>query len=194
MIPNIDPRPCEQCQQPFVPRSSFAKICGRNRCVKAFLKALDRARIDDRKATRAKIAALKPRSSWIAQAQASMNAWIRARDSANGHGCISCGIFTGKKNAGHFLSSGARPELRFCEDNIHLQCEQCNTSLSGNLLKYRNALIGRIGLERVEWLEGPHEPKKYTIDQLKAIIVEYKKRLKDLKCNDGLQVLPRGHG
>jgi len=42
-------------------------------------------------------------------------------------------------------------------------------------------LIEKIGLERVEWLEGPHEPKKYTIDELKGIRDLYRRKLKELK-------------
>jgi hypothetical protein len=34
---------------------------------------------------------------------------------------------------------------------------------------YRPELIRRIGLANVEWLEGPHEPAKYTIDELREI-------------------------
>lgn len=190
--PLFGPRPCQQCQQLFVPRTSFAKVCGANRCVKAFLKALDRARIDDRKATKAKVAALRSVRSWASEAQVVVNAWVRARDTAKGYGCISCGIRTARWNAGHFLHTQSNPELRFHEDNIHLQCVKCNMQLSGNPLKYRSALIERIGAERVEWLEGPHGPMKYTIDQLKAIISDYRKRLRDMKRHDGLQVLPGG--
>jgi hypothetical protein len=33
----------------------------------------------------------------------------------------------------------------------------------------------------VEWLEGPHEPKKYTIEDLKSIKETYRQKLKALK-------------
>lgn len=33
----------------------------------------------------------------------------------------------------------------------------------------------------VEELEGPHEPKRYTIENLKAIKEEYTRKLKDLQ-------------
>lgn len=42
------------------------------------------------------------------------------------------------------------------------------------------AQVKRIGKDRVEWLEGPHDPKKYTIDDLKKIKQEYKDKLKQL--------------
>jgi len=44
---------------------------------------------------------------------------------------------------------------------------------------YRQALIEKIGIDKVEWLEGPHEPQKYTVDDLISIKAEYTKRLKD---------------
>jgi hypothetical protein len=53
--------------------------------------------------------------------------------------------------------------------------------LSGNIVNYRIRLVKKIGAERVAWLEGNHEPKRYRIDDLKAIRDEYRKRLKELR-------------
>jgi hypothetical protein len=52
---------------------------------------------------------------------------------------------------------------------------------SGNLGPYRIELIKRIGQEKVDWLEGPHEPKRYTIDDLKAIKAHYRALTRELK-------------
>jgi hypothetical protein len=79
------------------------------------------------------------------------------------------------------LSTGARPELRFDENNVHRQCEPCNTSLGGNLILYRLELIRRIGQTEVDRLEGPHEPKRYRADDLKAITATYRAKLKAIK-------------
>lgn len=117
------------------------------------------------------------------KAQTDFNKFIRTRD--EGNNCISCGKPPKKKNAGHYKSRGAYPELRFDVFNCHLQCEHCNTHLSGNLSNYRVNLISKIGLDKVEWLEGPHEPKRYTIPQLKTIQKLFKqmtKALEDLSC------------
>jgi hypothetical protein len=79
-------------------------------------------------------------------------------------------------NAGHYMSVGSTPELRFNEDNVHKQCERCNSYFSGNLVNYRRELINRIGVERVEFLERKdHEPLKLTIDEIKELIKKYKK-------------------
>jgi len=58
----------------------------------------------------------------------------------------------------------------------------CNTHLSGNALNYRKRLIDKIGIESVEWLEGPHEPKKYTVDELVEIKTVYRRKLKELRA------------
>ena len=126
--------------------------------------------------------AVKPLSYWMKRAQSAFNAWVRARD--DGQPCISCGRFhQGQNHAGHYRPAGSNPELRFEPDNCHLQCAPCNSHLSGNLGKYRPALIAKIGLERVEWLEGPHEPKRYRKEDYQAIEAEYKVKLKELQSN-----------
>lgn len=120
------------------------------------------------------------------EAQKAFNAFIRERDKKNP--CVSCGIFRDETavsngsnwHAGHYKTTGARPELRFNEANCHKQCAHCNNFLSGNIENYRINLIKIIGLKKVEWLEGPHEPKKYTCEELKEIELKYKQKLKEL--------------
>jgi hypothetical protein len=121
---------------------------------------------------KAKLAALKPRSHWLRQAQVAFNGWIRARDADLG--CISCGTRDGKVNAGHYRSVAACPELRFEPLNVHRQCERCNTFLHGNLIHYREALKTLIWKDALEWLEGPHEPKHYTTDELRAMAAHWR--------------------
>lgn len=127
---------------------------------------------------------LKSRSQWLADAQRWFNKFIRLRDA--GEPCISCGRNTGAKmNAGHYRSVGSCPELRFEELNCHLQCEHCNSYKSGNIEHYRPSLIRKIGESKVEWIEGPHKPKKYTIDDIKEIISKYKLRCKEMEKSNG---------
>ena len=169
---------CRVCSTDFAPAQPDQNVCSIAcaRRIPAFnRKAAKAARAD----TRAKLAALKPRSKWLQEAQAAFNAWIRARDEHLG--CISCGATTGKINAGHYLSVAARPELRFCESNARKQCERCNTYLHGNLIAYRLALVERVGQDLVDWLEGPHAPMKYTVRDLEAIRNDYRARVRDMK-------------
>lgn len=140
------------------------------------IKAVDKI---ERKAHRAAKEKLKSKGDWLAETQKVFNKFIRTRDEKDS--CISCGRSTGcKVNAGHYRSVGACPELRFEELNCSLQCEHCNLFKSGNAIDYRIGLIKKIGVERVEWLEGPHEPKRYTIEQIKEIKRKYKEKIKEM--------------
>ncbi len=127
------------------------------------------------------------RSLRMREAQKAFNAFIRARD--KGKPCISCGYMPNFSDhiggsgiqAGHYKSRGSSPELAYEELNCHVQCYKCNVHLSGNIKGYRPALIEKIGLDKVEWLEGPHKAKKYTCDQLKEIELKYKAKIKELE-------------
>jgi len=116
-------------------------------------------------------------------AQIAFNAYIRERD--KGKPCISCGNENPKKiNAGHYYSSGGHKNVTFNEDNVHLQCEHCNTYLSGNLIEYGKGILKRIGNERLTNLDNEaHKERKFTRDELKALTMEYKAKLKELKKN-----------
>ena len=114
------------------------------------------------------------------EAQQAFNEWVRLRDADLP--CVSCGRHhDGQYHAGHWRSVGANPELRFEPLNVWKQCAPCNTHLSGNLVNYRISLIQLIGLEKVEWLEGPHEARKYTIEEIKAIKADYRAKTRELK-------------
>jgi hypothetical protein len=130
---------------------------------------------------------LKTRADHLREAQAAVNEYVRLRDAHLP--CISCDstpndndLITGSRwDAGHYRSVGACPELRFEPLNIHRQCVKCNRNLSGNAVEYRIRLVLRIGADRVAWLEGPHEPRKYTVEEIKAIKAEYRAKTRELK-------------
>lgn len=149
-------------------------VCGLEYCRKKREK-------EERREFKLRVEALKPKAHWLRVAQLEFNGFIRERD--KDFPCISCGRNNPntKWNAGHYLSVGAHPALRFDEDNVHKQCEHCNSYLSGNIAAYRPNLLVKIGPERVARLEGPHEPKKYTIADAKEIRDLYRRKLKELK-------------
>ncbi len=133
-----------------------------------------------RKELRAAKERIKPKGQYMREAQAAFNAWVRERDSALP--CVSCGRHhQGKYDAGHYRTVGSNPALRFEPLNVWKQCSPCNTRLSGNLVNYRVELVRRIGAEKVDWLEGPHEPKRYTIEDLKALTAHYRALTRELK-------------
>jgi len=124
-------------------------------------------------------------------AQKAFNAFIRKRDELDP--CISCGKFItkdmpfGQYDCGHYKTVGAFPALRFEELNASKQCKSCNGGAGNWSIKensvtkeYRINLINKIGLDKVEWIEGPHKPKKYTCAELKEIELKYKLKLKEL--------------
>lgn len=167
---------CKTCLSKFMPVRPMQSVCSpicASRKVKADRKT-EHETLKKRKES------VKRRADWAREAQAAFNAWIRARDAGNP--CISCQRYhEGQHHAGHYLSVGARPELRFEPLNVHLQCAPCNNYLSGNAVLFRKGLIAKHGIEVVEWLEGHHEQKKYTIIELKEIKRIYTIKLKELK-------------
>ena len=180
-------RKCKHCQE-YKPAADGIKTPAGWFCCHSC--AIDFAREKSRKLASRKAAAqhrerkmeVKPLSYWMKRAQAAFNAWVRERDA--GQPCISCGRHhQGQYHAGHYRPAGSNPELRFEPDNCHLQCAPCNSHLSGNLTAYRPALIAKIGLARVEWLEGKHKPKRYRKEDYQAIEAEYKEKLKALRAS-----------
>lgn len=114
---------------------------------------------------------------YIKLSQNVFNKYIRLRD--KGNVCISCNKKALKENAGHFYSAGTHFNVRFDENNVHLQCEYCNTFLHGNLLNYRENLVKKIGYEAFEKLTIDSQiTRKFTIEELKEIIATYKKKTK----------------
>ena len=181
----MKPKVCKVCKSEYTPQKMGQKVCSGECAISLAVsergKAEKVARVKEKRADKVKRESLKTRSDWAREAQAAFNAWVRTRDA--GQPCISCGRHhEGQYHAGHYLSRGARPEMAYEPLNVWLQCAPCNTYLSGNAVLFRKALIEKIGIEKVEWLEGPHEPKKYTIDDLKAIKAEYTSKTKELRA------------
>lgn len=143
----------------------------------------DKKAKDHRKEIREKKKKLKTRAQHLREAQIAFNDFIRERD--KDQPCISCGRFhKGQWHAGHFYSVGAHPDLRFNEDNVHRQCQPCNTHLSGNIHNYRKNLPDRIGQKAFDVLDrvdSNFKPLKLTIEQIQGIKAEYRKKLRDLK-------------
>lgn len=112
------------------------------------------------------------------KAQATFNAYIRARD--NDKGCISC---SGQvQNAGHYYSEGHHPALQFNEVNVNGQCVRCNRYLHGNLINYRIGLVKRYGEQKVLLLEwtAKKPAKRWKRIELIAIIQYYQEETKKL--------------
>ena len=175
-------KPCAHCSAEFEPVRPMQSVCS-PRCAAAMVK--DRAAKKKAEA-RVKKAKDKGVRYWTKKAQASFNAYIRARD--RHQPCICCGrttsdhdLVTGSRwDAGHYRSTGSASHLRFNEDNVHRQLVRCNRHGAGRAVDYRLGLIQRIGLARVEALETDNAPRKWTVDELMAIDAQYRAKLKGL--------------
>lgn len=198
---------CPECRVMFTPSRSSQAVCGEIECAIAHGKS-EKGQASAKKALadvgrrdiKVRKEALKSRADHMKDAEKAVRDYRRTYELSVGSGCISCGesqesILSaqgwktgGAFDAGHFLGKGARPELRLIPNNIWLQCKSCNAGSSKYARKgqtvsqeFRSGLIARIGLEAVEALEADHEPRKYTVDELKAITAEYRAKTRELK-------------
>lgn len=179
------------CRASFIPRVSFQTWCSPDCAVVIARTKQEKKRKELAKAERRQIKVrkeqLKSRADHLREAQAAVNEYVRLRDAHLP--CISCDstpndndLMTGSRwDAGHYRSVGACPELRFEPLNIHRQCVKCNRNLAGNSVEYRIRLVLRIGADKVAWLEGPHAPRKYEVEQIKAIKAEYRAKIRELE-------------
>jgi len=175
------PKVCRQCGEEFTPARPLQSVCD-FKCALASSREkaiVEAARIEAKRIRERKVE-LKPRSKWLAEAQAAVNAYVRLRDSHLP--CVSCGQSPaqGQRHASHYRSVGAMPALRYCTWNIAASCAQCNSMKSGNVVEYRIELVKRIGAERVAWLEGPHPVRSFDIVYLRRIKKIFTKRAKHL--------------
>lgn len=172
------------CRAEFIPSRSMQVVCS-PLCGLAVAKAKrerDRKSIDQRERREIRVAKerIKSKADHMREAQQVFNGFIRLRD--KDLPCVSCGRHhEGQYHAGHYRTVGANPELRFEPLNVWKQCAPCNNHKSGDIVNYRIELVKRIGADKVDWLEGPHEPKRYTIEELKTIKAEYRAKTREFK-------------
>ncbi|NMX62831.1 recombination protein NinG [Pseudomonas sp. WS 5079] len=185
------PKTCKNpaCRASFVPQRLGQAVCS-PKCALATVeaqKAKEKKSLAQagRRDIKVRKEALKTRGDHIREAQQAFNEFIRTRDQAAGHLCISSGKpldWSGNAvDAGHYRSVGSAPHLRFDERNCHAQSKQDNRFLSGNAVDYRIGLIARIGQEAVDSLESDQSVRKYTVDEIKAIKATYRAKTRELK-------------
>ncbi|WJV25895.1 MULTISPECIES: recombination protein NinG [Pseudomonas] len=188
MLSAKQPRPkkCRvpECGTSFVPSRLGQAVCSPACAIIDAPRNQEKARKSlaqvERREIKVRKERIKTRSDHFRETQAVFNEWIRLRDAALP--CVSCGRHhEGQYHAGHYRTVGANPELRFEPLNVHKQCAPCNNHKSGDIVNYRIELVKRIGAEMVEWLEGPHEPQRYTIEDLKAIKAKFRVLIREMK-------------
>ena len=139
---------------------------------------------DLKKKVKARKKEIIPRSKWLSRLQTLINQWIvHVRDKDKP--CCTCGTTkpTIKYDAGHMISRGASPELRFELTNIHKQCSQrCNVYGSGKRKEYELFIIEEYGQDKLDWLNGPHQLLKEQYPDSESIerqMITYRKLLRD---------------
>lgn len=191
-LKDVKQKTCKACGEKFAPMFNTTQVVCSPKCALAHAPAnTEKARKALAQIGRAEIKVrkekLKSRADHLREAQAAVNEYVRLRDAHLP--CISCDsmpndsdLITGSRwDAGHYRSVGACPELRFEPLNIHRQCVKCNRNLSGNAVEYRIRLVQRIGADKVAWIEGPHQPQKLTVEEIKTIKAEYRAKTRELK-------------
>ena len=176
--PAIKPRPCRVCGEDYTPRAGL-QVCCSIRCAITQSREKQAKAADKLSRERLKLGreSLKTRSDWMGEAHTSINSYVRARD--RGRPCVSCGKpddGSHQRHASHYRSRGACSSLRFNLKNIHSSCQQCNSTLSGNLIEYRVRLVARFGSDYVDWLECQNDTVKYDIEYLKRMKRIFNKR------------------
>lgn len=170
---------CANCKEWFQPTRPLQPCC-------SFSCAIAKARNDREKKNKKELAerrkGIRTRTEWLAKAQAAFNTYIRARDAEKQ--CIVCGtLHRAVYQAGHFYSRGARPDLRFNENNCFKQCSQTNKYTSVDTAeKFRANVIARIGQEEFDKLSISGR-SDWSVEEIQDIEKEYKFKAKHLDFN-----------
>lgn len=179
---------CKVCAAPFVQFNTMQSVVCSIKCARAIPVINRRAERADKAETRRKLEALKPRSKWMAEAQAEVNRYVRLRDAALP--CASCdrpATWDGQWHASHFRSVGAASAVRFHLWNIHKACSICNNHLSGNIIEFEPRLRARIGVQKVEWLRTQNQRATYTVEYLKRLKALFARRCRRQEKRNAMQ-------
>jgi len=182
-IKPIKPKICPICQTEFKPWSTTQRVDS-TYCAIQFNKLKDEAKAKKKHIARKKVFYANDLKTRKQAAKKACHDYIRVRD--KGLPCICCNRPLTSINAGHYLESGNNPQIRYDEDNIHNQSIYCNQYQGGDSDDYRGNLIKKIGLERVERLEGMKGgTMKRTCEDYKKIEQYFKQKLKQLTNHKG---------
>ena len=181
---------CKSCRKQCEPFNSLNAFCDAD-CAISYLNGNTGKKLIEkvkRKKFREKKKEVKGLSHWSRVTQTVVNKYVRLRD--RNLPCISCGkwdhelkeaVRKGKWDAGHYKTVGSHPEIRFDTKNINKQCLNCNGFNAGNIPGQERGIEARYGQERLDWLNGPHKLKHYSIDDLERIRKIFSKKTRRLE-------------
>ena len=175
---------CRVCKAKFKPFQSLQIVCGVDCAKQHAAKKVERDKKREFLEAKRKFRD-HDRSWWLKATQTEVNKYVRLRDKDKP--CITCGkppegsekhLRGSGRDAGHYLTRAAYSALRFDTRQIHAQCVTCNRYNSGRRHEFRLAMIDMHGLDFVEWLESQRDPKRWSVEELKAIREKYKLKIK----------------
>lgn len=163
-----------ECKKRFKPFKTTDNVCSLQ-CASE-LKKVKQKRKDEVK-TETKRQAHKTK---LELARITFNAYIRERD--KNKPCICCGEPLGVNyQAGHYFSGGGHASVLFDETNVHAQRFECNNHKAGNFTEYGVNLEKRIGSLEFDLLRArAYEVKRWSIEELDAIIIYYREKKKEI--------------
>lgn len=167
---------CAVCQEPFKP-SKITPVCS-PKCAIEYNKP---------KNVNKRVKEMRPKAQTYNELKSTarryFQQYIRLRDEKLA--CISCGKTEAAQwDGSHFFKAEVFTGLIFDEENCHKACSYCNAYLDGNLIKYREALIKKIGRVSVELLEARADfsrLKKFSREELIEIAETYRNKIKEFK-------------
>ena len=126
----------------------------------------------------------KTLSDYKNELQKEVNTIVRLIDL--GQPCIATGATKGKRNAGHYISVGSNPTLRYNLHNIHIQSEHSNSWKSGDTIRYQEGLKKIYSQQYFDFIESLKStpPINLSIDQIKDSIESARKIIKELKSTE----------
>lgn len=141
----------------------FNSESGKEYLHKTQLKAKKDVTIEKKRELKEKKEQVAKKSYYEKQLEHEINAIVRLID--NDKGCISCDHgwhkpATRQWHAGHRVSVGSNPTLRYHLLNIHKQCSVCNNYKSGNERAYDSGLLRIYGQDMLDYIRSL--PSIYT--------------------------------
>ena len=150
------------------------------------IRAKKHVQIESKKEQAKKKDANRKKSYFEKQLETEVNTIVRLIDAEKG--CISCSHgwdsdFTRQAHAGHHISVGSNPTLRYNMFNIWKQCSICNNHKHANDREYDKGIARIYGpgmLEYVNSLPGRFPSIHLSIDELKEKIIIARKIIKEI--------------
>jgi len=182
---------CANCRKPSGHSNTMQPWCSIDCAHAIALKRLAMKKAKDAREERAKTKvqkeALKSRGELLKETQDACNAVVRFRD--RNEPCFCCGkwegdIYSGaggQWDAGHYLSRGSHPNLRFDLRNIHRQLKSCNRPGGTTKEAMQNGVRARIGEKALAELEADKTPRHWTHDDLREMRDNFRKMLRQMK-------------